>query len=223
MKKLTAIKEKQLRKGKMPTKREINLAMVGVEKIDPRKAIPGILIIILLAGLFSKFMVYDKLMELSAAQSEVGAVQTELDRTLEEIKGYGDMQETYAHYTVEGMTPEELSLVDRDKLVAMLERDIMKQAKLKTWTLHENQMELIFSDYTLELINKIVQRLQKEEIVDYCTVSTAQTNEPQITTQTIQNPDGTLSTIQTGEDRYDHVYASIIIYLNPSYLGLEGE
>ena len=48
-------------KGKLPTKRSINLVLVDENKINPLTAILGVLLIVVLAGAFSKFLVIDRL------------------------------------------------------------------------------------------------------------------------------------------------------------------
>ena len=67
-----------LGRGKMPSKRTINLAQIGVERIDPKLAAAGIILIILAAALFSKFLVVDRLMAMYRANSEVRQMQIAL-------------------------------------------------------------------------------------------------------------------------------------------------
>ena len=43
--------------GRMPVKRKINLTLINENRIDPLKAIPAILLILLLALVFGKFLV----------------------------------------------------------------------------------------------------------------------------------------------------------------------
>ena len=57
--------------GRMPTKRSINLVVVDENKINPIKAVLGILLILVLAAAFGKFLVYDRLAEVNHAQARV--------------------------------------------------------------------------------------------------------------------------------------------------------
>ena len=111
-----AVKGRQMKKGirgRIPVKRTINLVPVNEDKISLKLAIPGILLILVLAGLFSKFLVFDRLMAVSRAAARTARLQSELDDALAKVTSFGDVENTYAHYTLEGMTQEELSLVDR--------------------------------------------------------------------------------------------------------------
>ena len=65
-----AVKGRQMKKGirgRIPVKRTINLVPVNEDKISLKLAIPGILLILVLAGLFSKFLVIDRLTAMSKA------------------------------------------------------------------------------------------------------------------------------------------------------------
>ena len=66
-----------------------------------------VLFILALAAAFSKFLVYDRLVEASQAQSRVNELQGILDTTLASIKQYGEVETVYAHFTQDGMTAAE--------------------------------------------------------------------------------------------------------------------
>lgn len=193
MKKKTINKKKFINKGKMPTKRTINMARIGVESINPKRAAAGILVIIVFAALFSKFMVYDKLNALAEAEEEVRAAQEERDLARLQLQTFSDVSEEYEHYSCAGMTPEETAMVNRDEVISVLEKDLMEKAHIQSWELNGNVMELTLSDSTLKEINQLMQDLQAEEIVDICTVTTAETNE-------LKN------------NNYDKVYATVLVY-----------
>ena len=108
-------------KGRMPTKRSINLVLVDENKINPLTAILGILLIVLLAGVFSKFLVIDRLNAMSQAQGRVTRLQGDLDSAMDALENIGDVSEAYAHYTMEGMTAAELNLVDRVLVLALVD------------------------------------------------------------------------------------------------------
>lgn len=120
-KKTKPAKGKSLLKGKMPTKRSINLVLVDENKINPVTAILGVLLVVLLAGVFSKFLVIDRLNAMSQAQSRVTQLQHDLDNAMDALDNIGDIGETYAHYTLEGMTAAELNLVDRTLVLALVD------------------------------------------------------------------------------------------------------
>jgi len=107
-------------RGRMPTKTTINLMVVDENKIKPLQAIPAILAILVLAAVFSKFLVIDRLAAVSAANGRVSRLQRQLDETMDALESIGDVHKTYAHYTYDGMTSQELSLVDRTQVVDLV-------------------------------------------------------------------------------------------------------
>ena len=120
-KKIKPAKGKGVLKGKLPTKRSINLVLVDENKINPLTAILGILLIVVLAGVFSKFLVIDRLDAMAQAQGRVSRLQGDLDSAMDALDNIGDIGETYAHYTLEGMTAAELNQVDRVLVLALVD------------------------------------------------------------------------------------------------------
>ncbi len=120
-KKIKPAKGKGVLKGKLPTKRSINLVLVDENKINPLTAILGILLIVVLAGVFSKFLVIDRLDAMAQAQGRVTQLQNDLDSAMDALDNIGDIGETYAHYTLEGMTAAELNQVDRVLVLALVD------------------------------------------------------------------------------------------------------
>ena len=122
---------KKALRGRMPSKRTINLILVDENKINPLKAILGILLIVILAGLFSKFLVYERLMLMTASANKATQLRADLDSATEAIKNFGDVETTYAHYTLAGMTQAELSLVDRTLVLGLVERTLPQTPSLE--------------------------------------------------------------------------------------------
>ena len=194
-------KNKALSPRRLPTKRTINLAVVGEKPLNLLVAVPAILVILVAAGLLSKFAVVDRLTAVSRAQAEVASLQASLDAGYEAIEGYGDLVDEYAHYTLSGMTEEELQTVDRTEVISMLQRVVLQRAKVGSWTITGNRLDLPITGATLQQINMIVQQLEEEDLVDFCTVSTAATSDTDSRRQMISE-----NTVVT---------AQVIVYLNP--------
>ena len=190
------------RRGRVPTKKEINLAVVGEKHINGLIALPAILLIFLAAAMFSKFLVYDRLMEVSAAQAEVKSLQRQLDAGYEELADYQELADLYAHYTFSGMTEEEQQRVSRVDVLSLLDRVVLPQAGIDSLTITSNQMTLTMTDSTLQQINLLVQKLEQDPLVDFCSVNTAVSNEK-------DRPDAIL-------DENTIVTARVVVYLNPS-------
>ena len=83
----------------MPQKRSINLAPVGVERIDPKLALAGSLIVFLLAAMFSKFLVADRLSAMYRESAQVAALRTQLSQEYDKVAAFGSIADEYAHYT----------------------------------------------------------------------------------------------------------------------------
>ena len=162
-----------LGRGKMPSKRTINLAQIGVERIDPLLAAAGIILIIMAATLFSKFFVVDRIAAMYSANSEVRQLQTELEAEYSRIAGFGGLEEEYAHYTYAGMTQEELSLVDRAQIINMIQRETENTANEVSWSVTGNILTLTVAGRDLQEINQIARRLEGYDLVDTCNVTTA--------------------------------------------------
>ena len=163
-------------RGKIPAKRSINLAGAGEKPLNLKIGIPAIILILLAAFALGKFGVADRLTALYKAQGVVYSLQHELEDNYRKLEQYSELEEKYAHYTYSDMTEEELTRVDRTETVEMIERVVLPSAVLSGWSISGNQLSLTVSARTLQEINVIAQRLEDEDIVDYCQVTTAATD-----------------------------------------------
>ena len=160
----------------VPNKRYINLAEVGVQKLNLKVAIPALIIIVALAVLISKFGVIDRFVKVSDAEREVADLQTRMDAAKSRIAGYGELKDLYAHYTYSDMTEEELNRADRVRVMELLKRVVMPKAAVSAWSVSGSQLKITLNAGTLEEINGITQSLIDESMVEYCTISTAVTD-----------------------------------------------
>lgn len=168
-------KPKKFGRGALPVKRSINLAAVGQKPFNVKLAVPAVILIVLAAVLFSKFAVADRLAAVSEARQKLAVVQRQLDEGYAEIKSYDGLSETYAHYTYSGMTEEELGRADRIEVLGLIERIVLPKAKVGSWSVTGNQLIMVITGSTLQDINVIAQELEEDELVDFCTVTTAET------------------------------------------------
>ncbi len=175
-----ALKSKRLvnkKLGRLPTKRNINLAEVGITRVNPVLALIGTILIVLASGVLSKFAVVDRLIEASRQEAEAVEMQQQVDDAYEVIKSYGDLSEDYAHYTYAGMTEEELGRADRTKVFELLQNIVFPVADVDSWNLVNNQLSFTVTEATLDQVNKMTANLKKDPMVDYCTMLTAATDE----------------------------------------------
>ena len=193
-----------IKSERIPTKQSINLATVGLKKTNWTVMMPLLCALVIVVAVFAKSLVYDRLAAVSAAESAAASVQIELDECKARIAEYGELNEVYAHYTYSGMTEEELALVDRAQVMELLERAVLPKTQAAEWELADNRLTIAIEGETLQEINDTVQALLAEEMVDYCEVHTATTND--------------LTKRGNGTIRYEHydtdkVIANIVIHL----------
>ncbi|MCR5825205.1 MAG: hypothetical protein K6G54_01435 [Oscillospiraceae bacterium] len=172
-----SLKPQKLTKKNIPVKRSINLAHAGEKKRNYSLAVLSLILLVLCLGLFSKYAVYDRILAVDRAQAEVANVQRQIDNGYAAIDSYGELAIKYAHFTYSGMTEAELSLADRVAVLEMLNRLVLPTNYVESWTLQGNLLTLYISGNTLQELNLVTQLLEKDDLVDYCTVTTASTND----------------------------------------------
>lgn len=187
---------KEKSKGKIPTKRVINLANADEKTIDKRVAFIGIALIIIGAAIFSIFAVGRRFAKLYKAVGETNEVQKELDQAYKELNDYGMTEDLYAHYTFEDMTTEELAQVEREDVLRLLDEKVIGKCEVEFWSVSENVLTLRIVGSSLGTVNTILQDINSDELVSYSTVSTAKKEE---------NDDVSSSAAVT---------ADIVVYLN---------
>ncbi len=161
----------------LPTKRTVNFAEVGKKKTKLGIAIPGIILIVIAAFLFSKFAVIDRLVKVSEAERAVSEVRAKIVAGNQKIDSFGELTDIYAHYTFSGMTEEELNRTGRVKIIDLVRNVILPEAYVESFSISGNVMTVSVTDDTLRSINLIAEKLEKEPIVSFCTVTTAATND----------------------------------------------
>ena len=87
------------KRGKLPVKRSINLAMTDEKPVNLKVGIPAFILILVAAFAFGKFAVADRLLEVSRAEAEVAALRSELNAAYDRLNSFGELTEIYAHYT----------------------------------------------------------------------------------------------------------------------------
>ncbi len=184
--------------GKMPSKTSINLVTVGQKQVNYGVVVPLVIILALAIALFSKFLVIDRLADVARAENKVTSIQASLDAGYAELASYGDLNETYAHYTYSGFTEEELTRTSRVDVLELIRNKVLPDAQLNSWALKGNELTLVISGNSLQEINLLAQTLQDDDLVNYCTVNTANTTDALL-------KEGSAETVS----------ARILVYLNP--------
>ncbi len=166
-------KGKDLRRGRMPTKTSINLVQIDKKKPKFTIAIPAIILIAIGAMAFSKFLVIDRFAERDAAVAEVVKLRNQVDDLNDALKQYADVEDIYAHYTKQSMTAEELSRVDRVKILELIASVLKEGAGATTWNVTANILTIEFAESTLAEQNELAKKIEKSPIVDSCIIKRA--------------------------------------------------
>ncbi|MBQ1492704.1 MAG: hypothetical protein IIZ39_12160, partial [Blautia sp.] len=162
--------KKNVLRGKLPSKRSINLATVNEKKFNVPKAIVGTILIVGLAALFSKVLVTDRLMAMNHLAGDVAQKRAELNRYMELLHTYDGLEDAYAHYTYAGMTNEEMSLVSRTKVMYLVGKIFGGEGKNVTWSLTDNVLTIETIRDTLDELNDLARKLEKSAYVDNCII-----------------------------------------------------
>ena len=187
-------------------KKQINLALAGQKKKHYFVAIPAIGAIVVAAGVIGEVAVADRLVKMSEAQSAASELQKQVDDITAYIDSFGDLQETYAHYTYQGLNADELSYLNRPEVLQLMKNVIFPKVTVSSWSVSGNQLTLPVTGENLSDINSLVQELEQVPIVDYCNVMTAVTD----SSSTDENGNPVSSDTVTGQ---------IIVYLlDPLYV-----
>lgn len=167
---------KRAKKPVYPSKRHINLVECSRQETHVARNTVLLVVILVAAVLFGKFAVADVLSAASSATARVNAVQAEAAALAQQNADYAELQEKYEEYAVNSLSDEEMSLVDRGQILALLQRTVANSADLQSVSIQENTVQLQFANGSLEDVSNIVASLESEPLVQNVSVSTAQTN-----------------------------------------------
>ena len=164
-------------KKNYPTQDRINFAIIGVEQMKLSIMIPAIVLIVLLAGVFGKVFVADRFVKVSRLNGEVNELQSRIDTAKEEIASYGELEKQFAHYTYTDMTEDELRLQDREDVARLISKHVLNRAFVGSWSVSENIVSLPITGVTFQEIGEIVADLEEDDMVEYCEVVAAATDD----------------------------------------------
>lgn len=160
-----------------PSKTSINLVAVEQSaELTPRTVVL-VLVVLLLAALFCKFAVIDVMGAASQAESRVSAAQSQLSTLQASNADYSKVQDEYDRIGMSGLTGDERALVDRNRVIRLLEDTAAQLGYLQAVRVSGNTVELQFSDRSLNDVSLLMKRLEDEDIVSGVSVSMAKTDD----------------------------------------------
>ena len=163
-------------KAGYPNKQYINI-LDGMKSDDNRTLEILIFIIFLIAlAAFTKFGVIDKISEASAAEAAYNEVQRQITELKEQNADYDKVKKDYSHYGLGYLDDTEILLVDREDVLDLLDKYVLKNADIKTVNVTDNTVTLTVEKTRLNAISSIVKELEADPDVAFVTVNVAGTD-----------------------------------------------
>ncbi len=159
------VKEKPAKGKKQtaPVKRTLNLAFKEKSTIDWRKAVVGVLVVLILAGVFAKFAVMDRFDKLEKAEADLAAMKAHLDETREAYADYDAVREQYNRYNYTGY---DKTIVDRLDVLDILERQIFPVCNVTSMSVSGATVTLSLADLDLNQVSHLIVMLEAEPLVE---------------------------------------------------------
>ncbi len=173
---LKQIGKKGKGKAGYPNKQYINI-LDGMKSDENRTLEIMIFIIFLIAlAAFTKFGVIDKISEASAAEAAYNEVQRQITELKEQNADYDKVKKDYSHYGLGYLDDTEILLVDREDVLDLLDKYVLKNADIKTLNVTDNTVTLTVEKTRLNAISSIVKELEADPDVAFVTVNVAGTD-----------------------------------------------
>ena len=173
---LKQIGKKGKGKAGYPNKQYINI-LDGMKSDDNRTLEILIFIIFLIAlAAFTKFGVIDKISEASSAEAAYNEVQRQITELKEQNADYDKVKKDYSHYGLGYLDDTEILLVDRENVLDLRDKYVLKNADIKTLNVTDNTVTLTVEKTRLNAISSIVKELEADPDVAFVTVNVAGTD-----------------------------------------------
>ena len=156
----------------MPSKKTMNFAR-RQSNFNPKKVIPIILVIVILAAVFVKFGIMDPLDKKTAAYSELSYKQVQLAALNAQLTGYEELEQEYGRYSYGWMNETEVSLVSRIDALNLVEKQIANKATIKNMAVNNNVLTLNIKGITLKEASDMVAKLEMNDLVESAAVYNA--------------------------------------------------
>ena len=156
----------------MPSKKTMNFAR-RQSNFNPKKVIPIILVILIVAAVLVKFGVMDPLDKKTAAYSELSYKQVQLAALNATLADYEELEQEYGRYSYGWMNETEVSLVSRIDALNLVEKQIANKAVVKNMAVNNNVLTLNIKGITLKEASDMVAKLEMNDLVESAAVYNA--------------------------------------------------
>ena len=153
----------------LPSKKTMNFVH-HESSINVKKMLPLILVIIVAMGVFAKFAILDPLDKKTAAYTELGLKQQQLDAVNAKLSGYDELEKEYGRYSYGWMNETEVNMVNRMDVLRMVEEEIASKAFIDNLAVNNNVLTLNIHGITLEQASAMVKSLEERGLVQSAAV-----------------------------------------------------
>ena len=133
--------------------------------------IPGTILIIVFAVLFSRFAVVGRFSQLSAAQANLRSLQDEMAADTKLLSTSGELTDTFYHYTWSDMTDEEKERISRLSVIELIEFISGKGVVVNSLRVSGNAVDLTVITTSMDKVSELSKSLSEREIVESVSVT----------------------------------------------------
>ena len=158
-------------------KDRIDFTHVGEKRIHPAAAVLTAIVVALIALAVAKFGVIDRYARYAEEQEKLEALQQKIENGKAALAEGEETIEDYGHYTWSGMTDEECEQIERIRIGALLNYISGEGARVKSASLSGRLLTVSLTADSLEAVSALTASIEEQDIVESCTVTTAEKEE----------------------------------------------
>lgn len=138
-----------------------------------RKVLMVVLAVALVMGAFLKFGILNPINQRAEAYEQLAQRQEQYAQAQQKLRGYEDVAEQYRRYSYGLMTENEVNLVNRMDVLALVEREIAPYGRIQNFAVNNNVLTLNIFGITLDKAGTMVNRLEQNPLVAQAAINSA--------------------------------------------------
>ena len=162
-------KEKEI---KVPSKRTMNF-IHHQSSFNPKRMVPVILVLVILAAVFVKFGILDLTSKKIAAYEELSSKQMQLASLNKGLSGYDEVFYQYGRYSYGWMNETETNMLSRMDVLKLVEERISPNCIIENLAVNDNVLTMNIHGLTLKQASAMVKNLEKSPMVESALVYNA--------------------------------------------------
>ncbi len=194
----------------IPSKKTMNFVH-HVSSFNPRKVIPIVVLILLVAGVFVKAGIMDPLDQKAAAYAALAQKQEQLAAVNARLAGYDELHKQYGRYSYGWMNESEVNLVTRMDALSLVEKKIAVAAEVDNLAINNNVLTMNIHGITLEQASAMVKSLEDSELVESAYVYNAVAEETGDRMPAAEAEEGEEAAEEPGEIKEAKIFMTIVL------------